>query len=92
MILDNHINRNGRPRGSKNKSTEAVRSAFQLLVENNIKQLQNDLDDMQPKERFDSIINLARFVLPTLKAVDVTTNPENSFKPIEIHFSNDTDK
>ena len=43
MILDNHINRNGRPRGSKNKSTEAVRSAFQLLVENNIKQLQNDL-------------------------------------------------
>jgi hypothetical protein len=92
MLNSENINRAGRKKGSKNKASESVRKSFQMLVEDNILQLQVDLDMMTPKERFDSIVNLAKFVLPTLRAVDVSTNPESSFKPIQIHFnSNDTD-
>ena len=92
MIPQEHINRKGRKPGSKNKSTESVRSSFQLLVENNLQQLQSDLNDMTPKERFNSIINLAKFVLPTLNSVDLKNNISDSFKPIEIHFDSDADR
>ncbi len=92
MIPKEHINRSGRKKGSKNKATEVVRSAFKLLVENNLQQLQSDLDDMSPKDRFNSIVAIAKFVVPTLNSVDVTNQNTDNFKPIEIHFNNDTNK
>lgn len=87
-----HINKIGRPKNSKNKNTEVVRSSFQLLIKNNLEQLQSDLDAMTPKERFNSIISLAKFVLPTLNSIDFNTSNTDSFKPIEIHFNSDDNK
>ncbi len=91
MIPKEHINRKGRKPGSRNKATEVVRNAFKMLVENNLQQLQSDLNEMEAKDRFNAVINLAKFVVPTLKAVDVTTQNTASFKPIEIHFNSDAD-
>ena len=61
----------GRIKGTKNKNLIEVRNAFQLLVENNIERLQEDLDSLNPFERIKVIIDLSKFCLPTLKAVDV---------------------
>ena len=82
MIPKEHINRAGRKKGSKNKSTEAVRTAFELLIQNNVEQLQNDLDDMNPLERFNSVVSLAKIVLPTLKTVDLTANSQPQIQPL----------
>ncbi len=82
-------NKRGRPRGVKNKNTEAVRSAFQLLVNSNIDQLQDDIDSLTPIERCKVIISLAKFILPTLNSVDLTTQVENSFTPVQIIFENE---
>ena len=82
----------GRPKNSKNKNTEVVRSSFQLLIQNNLEQLQSDLDEMTPKERFSSIVSLASFVVPKLNSIDFTTETRNMFKPIQLNFdSNETD-
>ena len=92
MIPKDKINRKGRKPGSKNLATQNVREQFQMLVESNIQTLQNDLDAMTPKERFNSIISLAKFVLPTLNSIDFNTSNTDSFKPIEIHFNSDDNK
>ncbi len=92
MIKDEHINRQGRKKGSLNKSTSIIRSQFQMLVENNIEKLQNDLDSMTPQQRFQAISNLAKFILPTLNSIDLVSATGDTFKPIEIHFNENTDK
>ena len=92
MIPNEHINRQGRKKGSLNKSTQIIRNQFQMLVEDNIETLQNDLDSMTPQQRFQAISNLAKFILPTLNSIDLTSELGNSFKPIEIHFNSDESK
>ncbi len=79
----------GRPKGSKNHNTEAVRSAFQLLVNSNIDQLQDDIDSLTPIERCKVIISLAKFVVPQLNSIDLNTQVENSFTPVQIIFENE---
>lgn len=65
----------GRPKGSKNKTTAEIRERFSELVENNLSQFQNDLDSLEPAERLKIIMAMAKFILPTLKAIDL--NPNN---------------
>ena len=89
MIQDKHINRNGRPRGSVNRNTNAVRSAFQLLVENNIEQLQIDLDSMSAVDRVNALVKISAYVLPKLNSIDLTTNIESSFTPVQLNFTTD---
>ena len=57
--------------GVPNRATSEVRKAFQLLVETNIPQMQSDLDSLEPKDRLKFILEMARFILPTLQAVSV---------------------
>ena len=92
MIPKDKINRKGRKPGSKNLVTRNVREQFKLLVDSNIIQLQTDLDSLEPKDRVNAIINIAKFILPTLKAVEITPESRNMFKPIQLNFdSNETD-
>jgi|SRR5690554_3130954 len=60
----------GRPKGSKNKATEKVRETFLYFVEANLDRMQEDFDQLEPKERFKILIDVAKFILPTLKAVE----------------------
>lgn len=80
------VKKKGRPAGSKNKATAQVRQRFSELVENNLSQFQDDLDSLQPYERLTILMQLAKFVLPTLKATELTTDSD---KIIEINLSND---
>jgi hypothetical protein len=60
----------GRKAGVKNKELTDVRAKFQLLIDNNIDALQSDLDCLKPLDRVKVIIDLAKFCIPTLKAID----------------------
>mgnify|MGYP003633409768 CR=1 FL=1 len=80
-------NNNGRPKGSPNKSTKEIREAIRTIVEGNVKQLEADLKTLQPKDRIKCIIDLASFVLPKLKATELTTmEAKDGITPIEISF------
>ena len=61
----------GTRKGVGNRVTNEVRKSFKLLIENNLERLQNDLDELEPKDRIKFILEMARFILPTLQAVSV---------------------
>ena len=93
MIKKDKINRGGRKKGSVNKVTASVRSAFNLLINDNLPRLQKDLDEMTAKDRVSAIISLSNFVIPKLNTIDFTAPSEDSFKPVQIYFdADDTDK
>lgn len=81
----------GRQKGGVNKTTASIRESFQLLLENNLEGLQNDIDSLDPHQRIQMILQLAKFVVPTLRNVEVEseTNMINlgmGIKPIEVTF------
>jgi hypothetical protein len=66
----------GRKAGSLNRATKDIRDAFTLLIQNNIDTLQKDLDSLEPKERVKLLLDMAQFVVPKLRSVDLKTDEE----------------
>jgi hypothetical protein len=62
----------GRKKGSKNKSNTEIRERFKALLDANLDTLQGDLEKLEPKDRIKAFMDLARFVIPTLKATEYT--------------------
>lgn len=63
-------NAGGRTRGSKNKVTQDIRAKFLYFIENNLDDMQKDFDQLEPRDRFKIILDMAKFLIPTLKAVE----------------------
>ena len=80
------IKTGGRTAGAVNKNTAEIRENFQNLVSNNLEQLNEDLKKLEPLQRLKIIIEMAKFVVPTLKATELTGGEDNNYKPIEIRF------
>jgi hypothetical protein len=74
----------GRPLGSKNLITEKVRENFNLLLESNLNKMQDDLNQLTPKDRLNFIIELSSYILPKLRAIEVTEIKESNFQPINV--------
>ena len=74
----------GRTKGTPNRNTDEIRQKFQLLIENNLTTLENDLKELKPKDRIKAILDLSKFVLPTLKATELSTVDERNIRPIVI--------
>ena len=61
----------GRPKGSKNKATAAVREKFQQLVDSySVEQMKLDLMELEPGERLRVISGLLDFFMPKLNRTD----------------------
>ena len=80
---DKNINRKGRTTGSKGVTTE-IRNKYLQLIENNFEQLEQDLQTLKASERVKAIIELSKFILPTLKATEMSLSNETKFQAIEI--------
>lgn len=76
----------GRKKGTRNKLTSEIRERFRILVDNNLDRLQEDLDSLEPKDRTRMIVELSKFILPTLKATEMNDKRED-FLPVIIDFS-----
>jgi hypothetical protein len=68
----------GRKAGSLNRATKDIRDAFTLLIENNIDTLQEDLNGLEPKERVKLLLDMAQFVVPKLRSVDLKSDVEET--------------
>ena len=62
-------NTKGEPLTNQRKSLSEV----SMLLENNIDSVQNDLDEMQPRDRVNALLQFMKFVIPTQKAVEIDT-------------------
>ena len=78
----------GRKTGKENKVTKEIREHFTNLIEMNFETLNNDIAALSPKDRVKALIELAKFVVPTLKAIDIVSNNSN-FTPVQINFTNE---
>jgi hypothetical protein len=76
----------GRPKGSVNKSSNEIRETFQLLLSNNLEKIQDDLNELEPKDRIKLLLDLASFIIPKMKSVDLTADKKET---ILIDFSED---
>tara|TARA_B110000902_G_C13905184_1_gene435997 strand:+ start:22 stop:294 length:273 start_codon:yes stop_codon:yes gene_type:complete len=85
--METRIKTGGRKAGTPNKITKDLREKFKLLIEDNVDKLQNDIEQLEPKDRIKVIIDLSKFVLPTLRATDLKTNTDY-FTPTIINLGN----
>lgn len=81
MFTENNTLGRGRKLGSQNVATASIKQNLQMLVENNMETLDADLKSLTPKDRIKSIIDLCKFIVPTLKQVDaeVKSNTDLTF-------------
>ena len=68
----------GRKAGTPNKATKDIRDAFTLLIENNLSKLQEDINGLAPKERVKLLLDMAQFVVPKLRSVDLKSDVEET--------------
>lgn len=71
MFKENNTYGKGRTKGSNNKVTLKIKEAFSDLLENNLSKLQDDLDELEPRDRLKMLIDLSGFILPRLKAIEI---------------------
>jgi len=72
----------GRPKGSPNKSTQAIKDAFQCFVENNVPKLQEMFDEIKrPQDKLAFIKELSEYVLPKLSRTEATVEVQ---KPVDL--------
>jgi hypothetical protein len=74
----------GRKAGTPNKTTTEIRDCFQMLLEENLEQLREDILSLGPKERVKVMLDLATFIIPKMKSVQVNDTSEET---IEINFN-----
>ncbi len=81
------IKTGGRTKGTPNKTTIEIREKYQLLIEETLEQLNEDIKTLEPKDRIKVIIELSKFVIPTLKATELAIDDNSSnFNPVQITF------
>lgn len=78
---------NGRTPGTQNKTTKEIRETFKNLLENNLEQVQNDLDSLDPKDRVLFLLKLTSFVIPTLRSIEVNEINIKDIEPIIIQIN-----
>ena len=83
---DKNINREGRKTGSLNKSTQEIRAKYLELIQNNFEQLDKDIKGMRGVERVRALTEMSKFILPTLKATEMSLSHETKFQAIEIEL------
>ena len=83
-------NRKGRPPGTKNKKTQAIREAYQKLTEDNLENMSTWIQQIaadDPAKAMDLMIKLSEYVLPKLQRTEVTgANGEELFKNMTFEF------
>lgn len=87
---DDRINRDGRPKGSKNKITEEIREAFQMVLENKLPDLERWLQQTaqdDPAKAIDLMLKLSNRFLPELSRQELTgADGAELFKNLKFDF------
>jgi len=64
----------GRAKGIPNRTTTVVREAFSELLQGNLEQLKVDIASLEPASRVKLLLDMAQFVVPKLRNVDLKTD------------------
>ena len=83
----------GRTKGSTNKSTEKIKKAYSLLLENSLEKIQVQLDKLPPKDYLNYLLSLSQYVIPKMKYSEVETTTHSTIpEKLEILIDNISDE
>ncbi len=68
---DERINRDGRPKGSKNRVGESVRTKIETFIDKKMNEIDTLYDKLEPKEQALLISRLVDYVTPKLRSQDI---------------------
>lgn len=92
-------NPNGRPKGAGNKVTNKIKTAYQMLMEDNLENMSEWLGEVaerNPKEAMELMLKLSEYVIPKLARQEVVgADGQDLFKDMKFEFGpdiNDEDK
>jgi hypothetical protein len=71
-------NDNGRPVGSKNKSTVLIKNTIASILNDNVELFKEKLLQLNDKDFVKAYMDLAKYVIPTMKAVEVNDVSEDN--------------
>ena len=71
-------NDNGRPVGSKNKSTILIKNTIASILDDNVELFKEKLLKLNDKDFVRAYMDLAKYVIPTMKAVEVNDVSEDN--------------
>jgi hypothetical protein len=57
-------NPNGRPKGVPNKTTKELKQVLHSVIEHQLETIEEDLKDLDPKDRLNVLLKLVEYVLP----------------------------
>jgi len=75
------IKHGGRKKGTPNRMTKELRSILKDMMYQEIENIQDNLDQLNPKERLELLIKLMPFVLPKTTSISHTSN-----EPLDFEF------
>jgi len=73
---DDRINRSGRPPGIKNRVNEEIRTRINTFLDDHFETVQNDIMELEPRDRIKFYIELLQYGLPKLKQLELTNDPD----------------
>ena len=76
-------NPNGRPKGVRNHATSDLVKRIGQILDKNTKQLQKDLESLQPVERVKAITGLIGYVIPKKQALNVQQSLDYEYHKLE---------
>jgi len=79
-------NPNGKPLGTKNKTSNHLRELITDFLSENFEKVRDDFETLSPKERTKLYCDLLQYGLPKLQSVNLETTGDN-LKPIIIDWS-----
>ena len=59
----------GRELGTPNKTTSELRRVLKHMVDNELQNLQDNINELEPKERIELLIKLLPYVMPKVQTV-----------------------
>ncbi len=71
-------NDNGRPVGSKNKSTVLIKNTIASILDDNVELFKEKLLQLNDKDFVRAYMDLTKYVIPTMKAVEVNDVTEDN--------------
>lgn len=88
-------NPKGRPKGSKNLTTEQIRDAFQALIESSLPDIQKWLKQVakdNPEKALSIVERYSDFILPKLQRTELSGGEDKPLTKVVFDFGTETDR
>ena len=75
----------GRTKGTPNRTTAETKELIQNVVSNELDNITELLNKLEPKERIDAVIKLLPYIVPTQSEIAIDANNKfNVFEPVTL--------